>query len=75
MSRGEVQQRLALLEIGWHRHMVVHYQPDTLDLLEAHRPPHPQIGDVTVRQRASHVVQAMRNAKSSSATMSTSRIS
>ena len=39
--------------------MVVHNQPDAIDSPEARGPTQPQVGDVTARQRAAHVVEAM----------------
>jgi hypothetical protein len=57
-SRSEIQKSRTMLEIRWDRHMVMEHE-HTLDSAEACRPPHPQIGDVTVCQRARHVVEAM----------------
>jgi hypothetical protein len=58
-SRCEIQNSLAMLEVCWDRHVVVHNQPDAIDSPEARCPTQPQVGDVTASQRAVHVVEAM----------------
>ena len=45
--------------VRWERNVIVHNQPDVIDSPEAGCPTHPRVGDVTVSQRAFHVVKAM----------------
>src|SRR5215218_10398171 len=58
-SRCEIQNSVAMLEVCWDRHVVVHNQPDAIESAQAHRPTQPQVGDVTASQRGVHVVEAM----------------
>jgi hypothetical protein len=58
-SRCEIQNSVAMLEVCWDRHVVVHNQPDAIDSAEARCPTQPHVGDVTASQRGVHVVEAM----------------
>jgi hypothetical protein len=46
-SRCEIQDGLAMLEVCWDGHVVVHHQPDAIDSPEARCPTHPQVSDLT----------------------------
>jgi hypothetical protein len=58
-SRCEMQNSLAMLEVCWDGHVVVHNQPDTVDSPEARCPTHPQVSDLSASQRAVQVVDRM----------------
>src|SRR6185295_2367444 len=57
-SRCDIKNSLAMI-VRWERNVIVHNQPDVIDSPEAGCPTHPRVGDVTVSQRAFHVVKAM----------------
>src|SRR5215204_2672696 len=59
LSRSEIQNRAAMLEVCWHRDVVVHNHPDAIDSAKARCPTHPQLGDLSASQRCVHVVEAV----------------
>jgi hypothetical protein len=59
LSRCEIQNSAAMLEVRRDRHVVVHNQPDAIDSPQARCPTQPQVGDVTASQRSVQVVKAM----------------
>ena len=59
LSRCEIHNSLAMLEVCWDRDVIVHNQPDAIDLPQARCPTQPQLGDLTASQRELHVVEAM----------------
>jgi hypothetical protein len=50
-SRCQIQNSLAMLEVCWDRHVIVHNRPGPVDSPEARCPTHPQIGNVTASHR------------------------
>ncbi len=59
LSRLEIQQRSAALQIDRHRNLVVHDEPVAVDLPKARRRPKPEIGPVPVLQRAAYPIEAV----------------
>jgi hypothetical protein len=59
LSRCEIQNSVAMLEVCWDRHVVVHNQPDAIDSAETRCPTQPQVGDVTASQRGVQMIEAM----------------
>src|SRR5215475_5866316 len=54
-----MQNSLATRRVYWNGHVIVLDEPDAIDSAEACRPTHPTADDLTVRQRAVHVVETM----------------
>ena len=59
LSRLEIQQRSAALQIERHRNLVVRDEPVAVNLPKARRRPKPEIGPVPVLQGAAYPIEAV----------------
>jgi hypothetical protein len=59
LSRLEIQQRSAALQVERHRNLVVRDEPVVVDLPKARRRPKPEIGPAPVLQRAAYPIEAV----------------
>jgi hypothetical protein len=59
LSRLEIQQRSAVLQIERHRNLVVCDEPVAVNLPKARRRPNPEIGPVPILQGAAYPIEAV----------------